>query len=253
MLGGFVGNVGDGSHCNSYGDPGYNQAMRKVIDYVVEQFNVTKAFFGFDELHGFNRDSRSRRTGQSNAEVLAKAVNGLQSMFAAAQPGARAMVWSDMMNPWHNGARPEYEQYSGGISGSTWRASLLLDKKIIHVPWMYNTNPMDVPVVANCNTPDLDKDCVDPPVQCNNVRCYLQESPGFYDSIGADWVAAGGVSANNFAAWSKAQLGKPNALGMMTTQWVSSTVLGPDISGIPNVGEYSWNLQQTQRKSGCAV
>ena len=252
MLGGFVGMIGDGAHCNSYGDPGYSHAMSAVIDYAVKEFNVTKAFFGFDELHGYNRDSRSRRTGHSNAKVLGDAINSLQRAFAAAQPGARAMVWSDMLNPWHNGARPQYEQYNGGISGSTWRASLLLDKEIIHVPWMYNTNPMKVPVV-NCSTPDLGKDCVDPPVQCNNVRCFLEESPGFYSSVGADWVAAGGVSVNNFDAWSKAQAGHPNALGMMTTQWVSSTILGPDISGIPNVGEYSWNLHQTQRGGGCAV
>ena len=71
-------------------------------------------------------------------------------------------------------------------------------------------------------------------------------------SIGADWLAAGGVSPDNFKTWSGAQHGHPSALGVMTTQWTSACPPGPDTSGIPFAGEYGWNQAHTQRTSGCA-
>jgi len=113
----------------------------------------------------------------------------------------------------------------------------------------YNSDPLLAPVV-NCTEPDLGKGCTDPPVQCNNNRCYLEHSPEFYDSVGVDWLAAGGVTSANMKAWTQEQHGHGNALGTMTTQWNSRS---PDVSGIPNCGEYGWNAAHVQRTAGCAT
>ena len=53
--------------------------MDKIIAWTVTTFNVSRIFFGFDEMRGFNRDSRSRAANLTNAESLAKAVNALQA------------------------------------------------------------------------------------------------------------------------------------------------------------------------------
>ena len=42
---------------------------------------------------------------------------------------------ADMLCPFHNGGRPHYQSYSGGVVGATWHAVPLLDKAIIPVPW----------------------------------------------------------------------------------------------------------------------
>ena len=103
VLGGFVGQIGDGSHCNSFAEPLWYSEMSKVVNFTMNALGVKKMFFGFDEMHGFNRDSRSRRLGRSNAETLAHAMNSLQQMMSAVDADARAMVWADMITPFHNG------------------------------------------------------------------------------------------------------------------------------------------------------
>ena len=87
------------------------------------------------EMHGFNRDSRSRRLNLTNAQVLAKAMNALQASMTAVDPKARSLFWGDMLSPWHNGARPGYQLGSGGVEGATYLAMPLLDKRIIIMPW----------------------------------------------------------------------------------------------------------------------
>ena len=47
--------------------------------WAIKRFNASKIFFGFDELHGINRDSRSHRAGRSNADALVFAMNSLQA------------------------------------------------------------------------------------------------------------------------------------------------------------------------------
>ena len=50
------------------------------------------------------RDSRSLRSGLSNAELLAKDMNALQTLVTKhLGPKAHAMYWDDMVNPDHNG------------------------------------------------------------------------------------------------------------------------------------------------------
>ena len=66
--------------------------MGAVVRWVQDKLAPAKAFFGFDELHGINRDSRSRRRGWTNAQALAYAINRLQAMLSASRNGSRAMA-----------------------------------------------------------------------------------------------------------------------------------------------------------------
>lgn len=81
VLGGLVGQIGDGAHVNSFAEPRYYYWMQKVIQMTMRTLGVKRIFFGFDEMHGFNRDSRSRRQGRTNAEALAYAINKLQGFM----------------------------------------------------------------------------------------------------------------------------------------------------------------------------
>ena len=49
-------------------------------------------------MHGFNRDSRSRKLNKTNAQVLATAMNALQASMTLHNPEARAMFWGDMVS-----------------------------------------------------------------------------------------------------------------------------------------------------------
>ena len=70
-----------GSHCNCYAEPLFYREMARVINWTASRLAPapTFFFFGFDELHGINRDSRSARAGRSNAGAVAHAMNTLQA------------------------------------------------------------------------------------------------------------------------------------------------------------------------------
>ena len=72
-------------------------AVSQVIKWTMKRFNVSRIFFGFDEMHGFNRDSRSRKLNKTNAQGLATAMNALQASMTTHNPEARAMFWGDML------------------------------------------------------------------------------------------------------------------------------------------------------------
>ena len=54
VIGGLVGQIGDGAHCNSFAEPLYFEWMERVIRFTMTelQISVNKLFFGFDEMHG---------------------------------------------------------------------------------------------------------------------------------------------------------------------------------------------------------
>lgn len=150
-----------------------------------------------------------------------------------------------MITPFHNGGRPPYQQYSGGVAGATWHAAAKLDKQIITVPWWYSG--YDTAPEVNCSEPNLGKDCTDPGCACGNARCAMDNQPGYWDNLGLDWLAAGGTKSDNLKTWGKLQKGHKHALGVMTTNWEKI----PNQAGIPFAGEYGWNQDHTQRTKGC--
>lgn len=89
----------------------------------------------FDEHHGgLNRDSRSRRLGKSNKELLINYINTLNQLLQAngivTAPngdqlkglnvsGIKMIIWDDMLNPWHNGGVENSQVAFGGPPGAT--------------------------------------------------------------------------------------------------------------------------------------
>jgi hypothetical protein len=245
VLGGYVGDIGDGSHLISFAEPLYFDWMEQVVNFTMTVLNKpSKIFFGFDEMHGFNRDSRSRALGLSNAELLARTMNTLQGFVRAVDPAAQAMFWADMLCPFHNGGRSAYQQSSGGIAGATAGAADLLDRSIIVVPWWYS-GYSTAPVV-NCSSPNVAKGCT---VNCGNTRCAMNNQATYWHDKGIQWLGAGGTKQENLAAWGKLEKGAKGALGVMTTQWSSP----PSTAGIPFAGESGWNQAHAQKSLGCAV
>jgi hypothetical protein len=77
--------------------------------------NISYVNFNHDEIRGMARDSRSLRSGLSNAQLLAKDMNTLQaSVHKHVGKAGRAMYWDDMVNPDHNGGQENYQKSSGG-------------------------------------------------------------------------------------------------------------------------------------------
>ena len=77
--------------------PDFSTQYKMGRDFTIINFN-------HDEIRGMARDSRSLRSGLSNAELLAKDMNALQALVTKhLGPKAHAMYWDDMVNPDHNG------------------------------------------------------------------------------------------------------------------------------------------------------
>ena len=72
---------------------------------------------------------------------------------------------------------------------------------------------------VNCSTPNVGKDCTDPPVQCGNTRCAMDNQVPYWDSFGLDWLAGGGTSAENLGSWARLQHSHKHGLGVMTTEY----------------------------------
>ena len=84
---------------NAFAEPEYYTFMDNAIKATATAFPGAKFInFNHDEIRGMARDSRSLRSGLSNAELLAKDMNGLQALVTKhLGPEARAMYWDDMV------------------------------------------------------------------------------------------------------------------------------------------------------------
>ena len=127
---------------NAFAEPEYYALMDAAIAGTALNFPGLKFLnFNHDEIRGMARDSRSLRSGLSNAELLALDMNTLQaSVHKHLGHNARAMYWDDMVNPDHNGGRYDYQtQEGGGRPGKTDGALLnkLIDKSVLWLSWAY--------------------------------------------------------------------------------------------------------------------
>ena len=84
---------------NAFAEPEYYAFMDNAIKATATTFPSAKFInFNHDEIRGMARDSRSLRSGLSNAELLAKDMNSLQALVTKwLGPEARAMYWDDMV------------------------------------------------------------------------------------------------------------------------------------------------------------
>ena len=116
-------NVNEGSfdhHPSCFAEPLWADTVCAAVNDTMHSFNSTQLMMSFDEIWGFNRDSRSQALNLSNGAAMARAINIVQRCMDAALPSlpgalgeAHAWIWDDMVNPFHTGGR-DYEQFSYG-------------------------------------------------------------------------------------------------------------------------------------------
>ena len=53
-----------------------------------------------EQVRGAFRDSRTARSGKTNAELMAYAINELARMVHKHSPNTTAVFWADMINPY---------------------------------------------------------------------------------------------------------------------------------------------------------
>ena len=121
----------------------------------------------------------------------------------------------------HNGGDANYQRTYGGRAGATDLALPMLDAAIGLIPWWY-TDPKDDPT--------------------GKTTMVISYSPGFYRNYSLHWFGGSGQSDGNNGAWADAMdpVGS-GGLGIFTTQWDPT----PDLSGLPSVGQFTWNHKQT--------
>ena len=234
---GYVGTIDDGSQCNSFAEPRFYELMELTINFTMDTFGPKYVFINHDEMHGFNRDSRARRLGLSNAALLARDINWHQRAVARKDPEARVVVYADMLNWWHNGNTTDYQVKSGGIPGATWTATELLDKRIIQVPWYYPWTKRNNSLNATA-WPTL----------------LPSPLPAFYEQYGIDWV--GSIGMHNISSWSQSAwnglvaASQKRGLGILSVHWSD----GPfDLynTSIPIFADMLWNIKRSTRSVGC--
>jgi hypothetical protein len=82
---------------HAFAEPLYYEVVGRTIASVTVAFNLSSIFLDHDEIWGFNRDSRSRRAGLSNAAALAAEMNKLNRLAQAAKSDLRVLFWDDML------------------------------------------------------------------------------------------------------------------------------------------------------------
>lgn len=182
-------------------------------------------FFWVDEISGINRDSRSRNLGQENYELLANYINNVTSILYSYNPNLKLLVWDDMLNPLHNGARKTYQVPAGGPYGSTGEALDFIDKNSGIVFWAYGL------------------------LENTSVSKKIKLSPSIFEKYGYnEWYAGPGVMSSNILQWSYMSY-KYNASGSFNHEPLLDFYLpiGKNASIIAN---YSWNTLKSFEGTG---
>jgi hypothetical protein len=174
----------------------YSDYYYPAIDRVVAQLKPKIINFASDEIRGFNRDSRSRRRGITNAQLFAEWVNKIAAYVKSKDSALQVMIWDDMVSPYHNGGEDDYQLKYGGSSGRIAETieKEMIDKSIIMNSWWYS-NRYYASMVQDIN---------------------LFESKGF-SYFGAAWN-----SGDNIRTWSELMLKKQRSKGGWLTNWGES-------------------------------
>ena len=88
----------------AFGEPAYYAVIERGINMTMREFAPTMINFDHDEIRGMARDSRSLRTGLTNAQLLGREIIRTQAAVESWNPEATALFWDDMLNPYHNGS-----------------------------------------------------------------------------------------------------------------------------------------------------
>jgi hypothetical protein len=188
--------------------------------------NISHINFNHDEIRGMARDSRSLRSGLSNAELLAKDMNTLQSSVTKhLGRGSRAIYWDDMVNPDQNGGNYDYQLTTGGGRPGLTDGALLqkmVKPEVIWFSWAYTSEPLKAKKI--------------------------KDAPRLFGTLDYDWVGSPYSDAGTIRMWAQSlKAGKVagfggNALGLVDTEW-DQQVPAEKWGNIPEVSAATWNLE----------
>jgi hypothetical protein len=112
--------------------------MDTAIDNVIAHLQPSQISIGHDEVRGLNRDSRCLKRDMTNAELLSEDINKLYDIINKYDNSIEILMWADMLNPWHNGGKEDYQVQFGGKPGKTDIAADYIPNDIILLLWWLN-------------------------------------------------------------------------------------------------------------------
>ena len=191
----------------SLSDPSVVQLYGDYIDKAMTYLEPDYVFIAMCEVRGYNRDSRARMEGLSNADVFSQFLNQILHTIHSYNPTTRILIWDDMLNPYHNGGEDDYQVPYGGNYGKSWYALNRLEKKgVVLISWWYH----------------------------EGYGAKMKLSPQLYSIKGFDFVGGTWANSENIRWWSYLceQYG---ALGLIDHEFSNN------IEGVPVTAQYAWN------------
>lgn len=189
-------------------EPLYQEFMRKTIRNVIHCLKPKYLHIGHDEPRVLDRDRRCADRKLSNSELFADDVKRMQAFAREADPAIRLMMWSDAVNPHHNGPSLQMND-----------AAALLPKDIIQCLWWYDW-------------PDKDN--------------RIENSMKFFLGLGFDVTGSPWFSHRNVHQWAdtlqKHRQSNPHVLGEIYTSW-SDTAVDP-WQALPTAAQYMWTVDK---------
>jgi len=189
----------------------YTRYYCPAIDRVIEALNPKIINLSSDEIRGFNRDSRNKKRGLSNARLFAEWLNKINRYVKSKDPNCRVMIWDDMVSPYHNGGAEDGQLKYGGSSGRMAEAveQDMIDKDIIMNIWWYSNRYLSAMVAAT----------------------------SFFNAKGFNYFGAPWDDVENIQSWSELLLNQPHALGGFATNWGRNNFAA--------FADYFWNTRRS--------
>ncbi len=186
----------------------YQDFMRETIHTVVQSLKPKYLHIGHDEPRLLNRDRRCTARGLSNSALFVDDIKRMQTFAREADPAIRLMMWSDAVNPYHNGPSLNMND-----------AAALIPKDVIQCPWWYAW-------------PDNDN--------------RIENSTKFFLDLGFDVTGSPWYDHRNVRQWAgtlnKHREGTTHVLGEIYTSW-SDTTEDP-WKALATAAQYSWAVDK---------
>lgn len=185
-------------------EPRYQDFMRTTIHNVVQYLRPKYVHIGHDEPRVINRDRRCTARRLSNSELFVDDIRRMQGFAREVDPAIRLMMWSDAVNPYHNGP-------SLGMND----AAALIPKDVVQCPWWYDW-------------PDRED--------------RIEKSAAFFLEQGFEMTGSPWFDHRNVQQWAETlhTLGKenPRVLGLLYTTW-GDTTENP-WQALETAAQYAW-------------
>ncbi len=183
----------------------YEKFSRDVAR-VVALFHPRKIHVNHDEIGVINSDSRCRKRGLTDVELVAYQINRMRDVIKSVDANVDMIMWADAVNPYHNAGKKNLE-----------RTCDLLYRDIIMAHWYYDADDYEQVDLLRLGS-----------------KFFLERGFRMY---GCPWD-----DLSNHKTWENVLAdyqSDPQLLGLMSTQWGDRTE-GITQTGISNWEDKSW-------------